>query len=48
MQNRVIFFDHVRREVVTFEAGDEIRIAEMIELQRQQVATSGRPSAAKR
>lgn len=44
MQSPTIVFDHVKREVVTLGPGSEKRLAEMIESQRQQVATSGRPS----
>jgi hypothetical protein len=44
MQSPVILFDHVRREVLTLDSRTETRLADMIESQRRQVATSGRPA----
>jgi hypothetical protein len=45
MQAPVIIFDHVAREVITIDGRKaEKRLAEIIESQRTQIATSGRPS----
>jgi hypothetical protein len=46
MQSPVIVFDHVRQQIATIPTGRDAdrRLAELVETQRTQVATSGRPA----
>jgi hypothetical protein len=46
MQTPLIVFDHVRKQVITIDAGrkGDRRLEEVLASQREQVATSGRPA----
>lgn len=46
VQSPVIVFDHINHQVATMATGRaaDMRLAEVFESQREQVATSGRPS----
>jgi hypothetical protein len=46
MQAPIIVFDHIRKTVATVPTGPaaDKRLAELLESQRNQVATSGRPA----
>jgi hypothetical protein len=46
VQSPVIVFDHITHQVATMATGPEVdkRLVDLLESQREQVATSGRPS----
>ena len=45
MQQPIIVFDHIAKTVTTIQAGPrpDKRVSELVAVQQQQVATSGRP-----
>ena len=45
MQEPIIVFDHVKKTVTTIRTAPrpDKRVAELVEAQQQQIATSGRP-----